>query len=315
MLSPSHLLTEGGPDWLPVDLKSCEALRVALDRYGGGHIPIDYPLLISYTQFRDPSVRKNLREALRDLPVDRIWLRIAGFGVDATGVGMSRVVEGSRDFHELGIPIIADQVGGVAAIAISAMGGVSGFASGIEGKQRFDASTWLRPAASGGGSGAKRIFIAGLDRFLSTGEMRTFFDDTRTSRHLFGCSDPSCCGDVDKMLRNPAAHLAVQSGRLVSSLSETPEAIRAEQFLENHLREHVKTAARASRIRNMDYELRRKVASSVKRLELAFEALSGLHDGLGTVELPAEAKFRSGSRQTELNLEEKNHEFRRTQNS
>ena len=134
----------------------------------------------------------------------------------------------------------------------------------------------------------------------ATAGMREFFDVTRTSRQLFGCSDPSCCGDVDKMLRHPAAHLAVQAGRLVKALSETPEANRAEQFLETHLKERAKIAGRAIRIRNMDDSLRRKIGASAKRLELAYDALSGLYDRMGKIDFPVEAKFRSGSRQTEL---------------
>lgn len=300
ILSPSHFLGENDQGWLPIDLKSCEALRKALDQYGAGHIAIDYPIIASYAQFRDPQFRKSLRNELRNLPIDRVWLRIAGFGAGATGVGISRFVEGSVDFHDLGIPLIADCVGGIASLAVAAMGGVSGFASGLEGKQRFDASNWLKPSGSGGGGGSKRIFISGLDRSLSIAEMRQFFDSTRTSRHLFGCSDPTCCGDVDKMLRYPEAHQAVQTGKLVKSLSETPESLRAEQFLENHLLERVKIAGRANRIRNMDDDLRRKIGASAKRLELAYESLSGLHDRMGNIEFPAEAKFRRGSRQAEL---------------
>jgi hypothetical protein len=37
----------------------------------------------------------------------------------------------------------------------------------------------------------------------------------------------------------------------------------------------------------------------------SYEALSGLHDRTGSIEFPAEAKFRSGSRQTELNFQER----------
>src|SRR6185436_3703382 len=137
-------LGESDQGWQAIDLKSCEALRRALDQYGGSHVPIDYPIIASYAQFRDPSFRKSLRDDLRNMPIDRIWFRIAGFGAGATGVGISRFVEGSTDFHELGIPIIADCVGGIASLAVAAMGGVSGFASGLEGKQRFDASDWLK---------------------------------------------------------------------------------------------------------------------------------------------------------------------------
>lgn len=300
ILSPSHFLGEGDQEWLRTDLKSCEALRKALDQYGGGHIPIDYPIIASYAQFRDPSFRKSLCKELRSLPIDRVWFRIAGFGAGATGVGISRFVEGSADFHTLGVPLIADFVGGIASIGVAAMGGVSGVASGLEGKQRFEASSWLKPAKSGGGNGSKRIFISGLDRSLSIAEMRQFFDDTRTSRHLFGCSDPNCCGDVDKMLRNPEAHHAVQTGKFVKSFSEMPESLRAEQFLDKHLLERVKIAERATKIRNMDDDLRRKIHKSAHRLELAYEALSGLHDRLGNIEFPIEAKFRRGSRQDDL---------------
>lgn len=87
---------------------------------------------------------------------------------------------------------------------------------------------------------------------------------------------------------------------LVKSLSETPESIRAEQFLKNHLLDRAKTAGRATKIKNMEDGLRKKICASAKRLELAHEALSGLHDHMGNIEFPAEAKFRSGSRQTEL---------------
>lgn len=300
VLSPAHFLGESNRNWRVIDLKSCEALRKALDQYGGNHIPIDYPIIASYAQFRDPTFRKALREDLRNMPIDRVWLRISGFGGSATGVGISRFIEASADFHELGIPLIADYVGGIASLAVAAMGGVSGFASGLEGKQRFDTSTWLKPSESGGGGGSKRIFIAGLDRFVSTSEMREFFDGTRTSRQLFGCSDPSCCGDIDKMLRNPEAHHAVQTSHLVKSLSDMPESLRAEQFLEKHLLERVKIAGRANKIRNMDGDIRKKIESSSKRLELAYEALSGLHYRVGAIAPPAEAKFRRGSRQNDL---------------
>lgn len=301
ILAPSHFLGEQDERWMPIDLKSCEALRVALDQAGGGHIPIDYPIIATYGQLRDPAFRKSWIDALRNLPIDRVWLRIAGFGATATGVGIARFIEGAIEFHELGVPLLADCVGGMASLAVTAMGGVSGFASGLEAKQKFDASSWLKPASKGGGGGSKRIFIPGLDRSLSIAEMRSLFESTRTSRTIFGCSDSSCCGDVEKMLRNPEAHHAVQTGKLVRSLSDTPESLRAEQFLEHYVRDQAKTAERATKIRNMDDELRTKIMKSARRLELAYEALAGLHESQTKFDdYPAEAKFRSGSRQAQL---------------
>ena len=102
------------------------------------------------------------------------------------------------------------------------------------------------------------------------------------------------------MLRNPEAHHAVQTGRLIKSLSDTPESLRAEQFLETYFLERVKNAARANKIRNMADDIRKKIGSSARRLELAYEALSGLHDRMGAMAPPAEAKFRCGSRQIDL---------------
>lgn len=300
VLSPSHFLGESDQGWLRIDLKSCAALRRALDQCGGSHIAIDYPIIASYSQFRDPIFRKAMRDELRNLPIDRVWLRITGLGVGATGVGISRFVERSTDFHDLGVPLIADCIGGMASLAVTAIGGVSGFAGGLEGKQRFDASGWLKPSQNGRGDGSKRIFVSGLDRSLSVAEMRQLFDNTRTSRSIFGCSDPACCGDVDKMLRNPEAHQAVQMGKHIKSLSETPESLRAEQFLEKYLLDRVKMAERANKIRNMGDDLRRKINKSAKRLELAYDALSGLRYSIGNIEFPAEAKFRSGSRQIGL---------------
>ena len=102
------------------------------------------------------------------------------------------------------------------------------------------------------------------------------------------------------MLRNPEAHRAVQTGRQVKALSDIPESLRAEQFLEYYLYDCVKIAERANKIRNMDDSIRKKVTSSAKRLELMYEALSGLNDRMGNTNFPAEAKFRSGSRQNDL---------------
>src|SRR3546814_19366791 len=54
VLSPAHFLGESNRNWRVIDLKSCEALRKAMDQYGGNHIPIDYPIIASNAQFRDP---------------------------------------------------------------------------------------------------------------------------------------------------------------------------------------------------------------------------------------------------------------------
>ncbi len=90
VMAPTHYLGDESTDWLTIDLKAAETLRVALDREGGQHIALDYPLILSSRQLRDPSFRARAVAGLADLPRGHVWLRIGGFGADATGVGMSR---------------------------------------------------------------------------------------------------------------------------------------------------------------------------------------------------------------------------------
>ena len=92
----------------------------------------------------------------------------------------------------------------------------------------------------------------------------------------------------------------MQTGKFVKSLSEIRESLRAEQFVEKFLFERFKTAERANRIRNMNATTRKKIAASAKRLELAYDSLSGLLDRLGIIQFPSEAHFRGGLRQADL---------------
>ena len=120
VLSPSHFLIDSASGWLPIDLRSCEALRMALDQCGGGHIAIDYPVILPYSKFRDPEFRRSLRQELRNLPIDRIWLRVAGFGDD--GVGMP---EGGRRSGLANLAARARQLGGAFTVQPAPGGGTA----------------------------------------------------------------------------------------------------------------------------------------------------------------------------------------------
>lgn len=167
VMAPSHFLGDEQDHWLDVDRRSCEELRISLDRLGGDHIAIDYPLIVSYSQFRDPKFQARVLAALQDLPFDYLWLRVASFGADATAAGIERYIRAMFVFHGLGRPVIADQLGGLASLAVSAFGASSGFAHGAEGKERFSVSGWINPRKKkGGGRGGKTIYVEGLDRRL-----------------------------------------------------------------------------------------------------------------------------------------------------
>ena len=104
------------------DLEGCKHLRRALDAEGGGRIAIDYPLITTYGTIREAAQRRALLSPLRDLPIDNLWLRVSGFGADASPIGVRRYVSAVADFHALDLPIVADCVGGLTGLAIVSFG-------------------------------------------------------------------------------------------------------------------------------------------------------------------------------------------------
>lgn len=293
VLSPSHYLADASTNWFPVDLRAAEALRTALDREGGQHIAIDYALIISYAQLRDPDFRARASAGIANMPNGHLWVRTAGFGADASPTGISRYIEALRSFHFLDRPIIADYVAGLAGLAACAFGASSGFSSGIESKQRLDAGGWLKPAQKSGGSGGKRIFLPNLDRTLSVEEARRLFEDAKTSRQFLGCRDVGCCGDIDKMLNNPEAHRMVQQGRTIDVLSSTPESVRSDEFIK-HVDQRVREAQRATRLKKAGADMHNILMKSAKRLEGIEDQLKGLHERTGQIDFAPEAKLRLG---------------------
>ena len=295
VMAPAHYLGEGQMHWFPVDVNACTALKYALDRSGGSHIAIDYPLIPTYGQLRDPNFRQQIIKGLRDVPFDNLWLRVSNFGADATGSGITKYIQCLFEFHSLHRPIIADHIGGLASLALCAFGASSGFAHGAEGKERYYATEWVNPKdGESGGGGAKTIYIPGLDRRLKVADVRKLFDVAPTAREIFGCSDRTCCGDINKMLSNPEAHFMVQKGRQVQDLSMTPESQRTDRFLTGYLEPSGQAADRATRLKNGDKAVKAKIANASKRLERTEEALASLCERIGRVEFANETPVRNG---------------------
>ena len=292
VLALTHFITEARSPWLTIDANACTALRVALDREGGEHIEIDYSLITSYALLRDPIARAQFVTLLRDLPFSNLWLRISGHGADATPTGIRRYIAASLDFHQLGKPIIADHLGGFAALAFVAFGAGSGFAHGAGGQDRFDASNWNKPQTSSSGNGEKRVYIRGLDRQLSVEAARTLFKDVRSARSILGCSDPTCCGDIETMLRNPEAHQLRQREMQVHDLSDTPLSQRVRRFLDEHLTKAERVAKRAAKIKKGDKDMKKILEKARGRLDKMQDVLGDLHLTLGDPPHPPECPMR-----------------------
>ena len=73
VFAPTHYL--GDPeffDWLAVDRRASVLLRAALDREGGQHIALDYPVIVPHTLLNRDDFRGELVESIADLPVDTL---------------------------------------------------------------------------------------------------------------------------------------------------------------------------------------------------------------------------------------------------
>lgn len=292
ILSPTHYLGDIEMKWFETDLKSCERLRVALDREGGHSVDINYPLILDNAQIKSPQFVKKAVLALADMPISALWLRVAGFGRDATGAGIDKMARAVLGFHDLNIPIVMDRVGGLPAHALASLGIASGYANGLKGRDYFRTYGWLKPISSGGGGGNERhIFVSGLDRRIKVSEMRRVFESSTTARSVYGCLNPECCASIDVMLREPEAHHLGEQSRILTNLSAVPEGQRAEHFLVRHLEGKRRTAARAQRLKKVPEEFRKNAENASIRLNRMKDSLEQTVKRIGKIPFAPQAKF------------------------
>jgi hypothetical protein len=126
VLAPTHLLQTAGDPWLARDIEATEWLRAYLDRNGGAGIPLVYSLTVPYGVFLNGAQRRSLVEALRGVPAAAIWLKVDRFGSSSTPTAACTYINVAADFHELGVPVIGDHVGGLVGLGVLAFGAVAG---------------------------------------------------------------------------------------------------------------------------------------------------------------------------------------------
>ena len=275
--APVHLL-EGSTDRLfGLDCEATIALRRALDKEGGKHIGIDYPLMIKNASLRDPAQRRAFIAALENVPFDNLWFRVSGFGADATPMGLRRYMAAIMDFHRLDVPVVADGVGGLVGVAIAAFGAAGGICHGVAEKERFDASDWAKPPQTGGGGREKRVLIGGLDRLLSVKQVDVLMA-AQGAKPLLSCHDRTCCPNgLSDTLKDPKAHYLRQRARQIQELSAVPEARRSQHFLEKELATAERVARSAAKLKALDEGLSKLLQRSSNRLEKMHEVLDALN--------------------------------------
>lgn len=279
VLAPTHLIRDAEDEWLAIDLESTERLRHELDQRGASKVPIIYSLATSYALLRDADKRYALVRELEGLPIDALWIKVDGFGMGSTGAAVSSYLDGIADFHSMEIPVVADGVGGLAGLALMAFGGVGGIAHGVTVGESFNAANW-RKARGGKPFGyRKRVYVPPLDLCLQPGEAEILFAQGPRAKTHFACRDTHCCprGATD-MLAHPARHFLMQRTSQIQSLSDVPESLRAQRFVELSLRSTRDKALVATRFAwsKDSIDIANRIARQRKRLDMMRITLGNL---------------------------------------
>jgi len=249
VLAPTHFVSDSRDEWLEIDASLTYALRKALYSAGGKDIPIYYPLVVSGQALRSWTERRRFKSHLEALPIDALWLRVHAFGTTTSGPrALPGYIEAGRDFHTLGLPIVAERVGGV-GLALMAFGAVGGIESGLTFGERYDHQSLRRKPKDGDGFlQPPRVYIAELGAFLKAKQAAEFFE-IRGMKSKFGCRDTDCCRrGTEDMLRDPRGHFLRRRGGEISSMSRLPAEMRAPNYLDEFLRPATDLALTASRV-------------------------------------------------------------------
>lgn len=234
ILGPTHLLQSANDPWLRRDINMMREVRRALDAQRSP-VQLIHSLALPMQVMRDVQQRRAIIAAVSDAPMDALWLKVENFGADATGDKTAAYVAACRDFHGLGVPLVADHVGGLPGLGLLAFGAVGGIAHGITLLEGFKADRWRRLPIEGrkGGAPETQIYLPALDLLLKRNEFEAFLNRSQRVRSLCGCRDTHCCPHgVRDMLGHPARHFLHQRGREVEALGSIPASLRAGQYLE-----------------------------------------------------------------------------------
>jgi len=280
ILGPTHLLTGPNDTWLRHDIDmmvwTAEQIKAST-----AEIDLIYPLGVALDVLRNRAERQALVAALADAPCDAIWLKIENFGDDASGDKTTAYIDACRDFHERGVPVVGDHVGGLPGLGALAFGAVGGIAHGVTMLQNFSASGWRRPRTpSQGGGPVRRVYLPSLDILLKPEVAQALLTSSQRVRARCGCRDTHCCPHgVSDMISRPARHALYQRAREIEMLSGTPQSIRAAHYLDERVRRVSDDVASIAGLSSLTPELRdrfRKKQGGVARFRQAMAHLAQL---------------------------------------
>ena len=287
VMSPTHFLRpEVDNTWFPSDCRSVSLLRAALDREGGTHIAIDYPLILPHTRLLDDEYRARIVSDLYDLPIDNLVLRLSGFGADATPLAVKKTLVAIQELHVCRYPILLDYVGGLVGLSALAFGIVSGIAHGIGERDRFDARRWhiQSEQRSSNGSFGRSIYfpLPDLDKSFRKKDIEAIAN-TPKGKRLVACGNRECCPHgLTSMLNNHRSHIACQKFRAVNDLYNVPDSRRIDHFMDVEMRNAERKARDLVRLRIDNDRLEQALSKQRKRLD----SMTGMFETLLKRERP-----------------------------
>lgn len=268
LLAPTHLIRDAQDEWLAADIETCHSLRDYLDRNGKRRVGIIYSLSLPYATFRDESKREQIISALQGVPAQSVWLRVDGFGSDSSPAAVSNYIEAAGDFHELGLPIVCDQVGGLVGLTLLAFSATGGLTNGVTVGERFNTQHWRRPSKPSQHMLHPRVYFPTLDLYLKPKEAQALMDRSGRFKSQFCCNDSECCprGALD-MVQTPSRHFMIQRMKQVSALSRIPEQLRSREFVEQYIRPTTDQVLRVSGLQQLNEALHKRLVPHRKRLD------------------------------------------------
>jgi hypothetical protein len=256
VIAPTHFIQGADDPWFDTDQRLTEELRVALDRRGGREVTIQYALALSGAVFADATQRGQISDALLELPLDAVRMRIHPFGNNSGHVSLFRYIQSSRELVSLGLPIIAERTGNI-GLALLAFGAVSGLESGVTFGDKFDIGVLRRARTESGGFVAPRVYLPELGFFVAKAAARQMFKDARL-RGLLVCRTSACCARAEDMVSQSRRHFVFSRMEEVTALNRPPAQQRPVEYLEKMLRPATDRMARVLQVEINDAKLKTK---------------------------------------------------------
>ena len=274
VLAPTHYIECVDSEWLEADAAIASEMRDRLDQAGLRSAGLIYPLTISGALFRDPGALRTIARGLRDVPLDAIWLKVNGFGADATPSAFLHYLRAAAALELADAPLVADKVGGLVGMGLLAFGATGGLAHGLTLGERCDLSGLLRPSDSQPFAPAPRVYVSALDLLFKRDESRDLFS-ARGAIGRLGCRDPQCCPrGVEDSVERPLRHFLNQRITEIGMQSRVPPHRRRQRFIDTQLRPVADNAAFSERLTLPAHFRIERLSKNRRRLENFLRALT-----------------------------------------